>query len=63
MKLDPHNYKERYLNWKAPINDGIPNISKRNSELIISYVTDMEHGLNVASVSKKGAIFNRESYF
>jgi integrase len=55
MKLDPHNYKERYLNWKSSIDGGIPYISKRNSELIISYVTDMEHGLNVASVSKKGA--------
>lgn len=55
MKLDPHNYKEKYLNWKSSINEGIPDISKRNSELIINYVTDMEHGLNVASVSKKGA--------
>jgi len=55
MRLDPHNYKERYLAWKSSVNEGIPDISKRNSELIMNYITDMEHGLNVASVSKKGA--------
>lgn len=55
MRLDPHNYKERYLAWKSSVNGKIPEISEKNSELIINYLTDMEHGLNVASVSKKGA--------
>jgi hypothetical protein len=54
MKIDPNNYKESYLNWKASINKQIPDISERNSELILDYLSDMENGLNVASVSKKG---------
>lgn len=55
MKIDPHNYKEAYLNWKNSINKYIPDISERNSELILDYLFDMEQGLNVASVSKKGS--------
>lgn len=29
-------YKEKYLNWKSSINGGIPDISKRNFELILN---------------------------
>lgn len=55
MKIDPHKNKEKYLSWKSSIDGKIPNISETNSQLILDYIFDMEHGLNVASVSKKGA--------
>ncbi len=55
MKIDPYNHKEKYLAWKIAINGRIPNISEENSRLLLDYILDMEHGLNVASSSKKGA--------
>lgn len=55
MKIDPYKHKERYENWKLEISkSSMPNISKVNSDLIIQYVTDMEHGLNVSPKSVKG---------
>jgi hypothetical protein len=60
MKIDPYKHKERYLNWKEKIKDGIPGISKANSNLILKYVFDMERGINIASGSIKGPRgFNR----
>jgi integrase len=55
MKFDPYKHQERYIAWKEKIKEGIPFISKENSDLIIQYVTDMERGLNVASKSSKGS--------
>jgi len=55
MKVDPYKHQEKYLKWKNIVSEeGIPNISKVNSDLILKYLTDMENGLNVASSSKKG---------
>jgi hypothetical protein len=31
MKIDPYNHKEKYLNWKEKVKDGIPGITKENS--------------------------------
>lgn len=60
MKIDPYKHKERYLNWKEKIKNGIPEISKVNSDLILRYVFDMERGINIASGSVKGPRgFNR----
>lgn len=55
MKIDPHNLKEAYLKWKSSINNRIPEISERNSDLILDYLLDMEQGLNVANGSRKGS--------
>ncbi len=55
MKIDPYKHKERYLAWKEKVKEGIPNISKTNSLLIIRYVTDMENGVNISLSSVKGA--------
>jgi len=55
MKIDPYKHKERYLSWKASVNGRIPNLSEENSKIVLEYIFDMENGLNVASVSKKGA--------
>jgi hypothetical protein len=55
MKIDPYKHKERYLAWKEKIGNGIPEITKENSDLIIQYITDMEKGINIASESTKGS--------
>ncbi len=55
MKIDPYHHQERYLKWKEEVKNGIPEVTPQNSEIILNYVTDMEKGLNVASVSVKGA--------
>ncbi len=56
MKIDPYQHKERYLAWKQSLNGRqIPRLSKENSDIILSYLEDMENGLNVASGSKKGS--------
>lgn len=54
MKLDPYNHKERYLKWKEKVKEGIPEISKENSDIIMTYLSDMESGINIASGSIKG---------
>jgi hypothetical protein len=55
MKIDPYNHKERYLTWKRSINQGVPGLSRVNSDIVISYVTDMEKGINISSMSTKGS--------
>jgi integrase len=55
MKIDPYKHKERYLKWKENTQSGIPDITKFNSDLIKGYLSDMETGLNIASLSAKGA--------
>ena len=55
MKIDPYQHREKYFSWKKSLNGKIPGLSEANSKIIIEYIFDMEHGLNVASVSKKGA--------
>jgi len=55
MKFDPYQHKEKYLSWKKSLNGAIPGISEINSKIVLEYLFDMEHGLNVASVSKKGS--------
>ena len=55
MKIDPYKHKERYLKWKERVKEGIPNVSLQNSEVILQYLSDMEKGINISSVSVKGA--------
>ena len=55
MKIDPYKHKERYINWKNTLEQGIKGISKENSDIVINYVTDMENGLNVSRASQKGS--------
>jgi len=54
-KIDPYKHKERYLKWKKEVKKGIPGISKYDSDLILRYLDDMEMGINVANLSKKGS--------
>lgn len=46
LKIDPNNHKKKYENWKR--RGCIKGISQFNSDLIVTYINDMEHGLNVA---------------
>ena len=54
MKIDPYKHKERYLEWKESVKDGISEISKDDSDIILRYLNDMERGINIASCSAKG---------
>ena len=55
MKIDPYKHKERYLSWKEKVKQGIPEITKENSDIILRYLNDMEIGVNISSVSVKGS--------
>jgi len=55
MKIDPYKHKERYQDWKEKNKDGISEVSKFNSDLILQYINDMEKGINIAHGSSKGS--------
>ncbi|MFH1238127.1 MAG: hypothetical protein ABIH79_02395 [archaeon] len=40
MKVDPYQHEERYLLWKESVKNGIPDISKENSDIILDYIFD-----------------------
>lgn len=55
MKIDPYHHEKNYKRWKtAVLLNGITQVSKENSEMIIKFIFDMEMGLNVANGSVKG---------
>lgn len=54
MKQDPYKTKEKYLAWKDKTRNGMPGVSEDNNQLIKHYLEDMEHGLNIATGSRKG---------
>ena len=54
MKIDPYKNKGRWLNWKEKTKYGIPDLSTSNSNLILQYLRDMEKGINISRVNKKG---------
>ncbi len=54
MRRDDGIFKERYLDWKEKCGKRIPKISEANSRVILSYINDMEYGLNIGRSSKKG---------
>lgn len=53
-KRDPYKHKERWLEWRASVNEGIPEVSKANSALILAYLDDMNEGKNVGKGCPKG---------
>jgi len=55
MKIGPYKHKERYISWKEKCKDRIPEISEKNSEIILRYLNDMELGLNVSATNQKGS--------
>lgn len=55
MKIDPYKYTERYAKWKEENVKRVKGLSQVNSDLLLRFLSDMEIGLNVSNVSKKGA--------
>jgi len=56
MKRDPYKHEEKYLEWKERVNkSGISETNKYNSDIILQYLEDMEHGINISISSPKGA--------
>ncbi len=54
MKIDPYKNKERYLIWKESVKEGIQNVTRVNSEIILRYLEDMETGVNISNLNVKG---------
>ena len=55
MEIDPYKHEEKYHNWKERIKEGIPNLSKTNSQIVLRYIYDMENGINISSKNVKGS--------
>ncbi|MEK6917691.1 MAG: hypothetical protein AABW51_01975 [Nanoarchaeota archaeon] len=56
MKKDPYNIHERYTQWEESAKEtGIQGISKYNSDLIMKYLEDMKHGINISQANVKGS--------
>ena len=54
VKVDPYNHKERFLEWKQTSEKGIEGLTALNDCTLKHYLSDMENGLNVAFLMKKG---------
>lgn len=55
IKLDLSNHQIKYKSWKErALKQGQEGIGKKNSDLLIQYIIDMEDGNNVGRKSKKG---------
>lgn len=52
--IDPLKKQQQYDHWKEKNKAGIGGINKGNSDIIWSFLKDMERGINVAKRSKKG---------
>lgn len=56
MKRDVYKHEERYKTWKTEaLESGIDGLAKKNSDIIIKYVLDMEIGKNISNKNVKGA--------
>jgi len=54
VKRDPYRSKERWEKWFSKNKKKIRGISKRDSDLILEFLKDMEVGLNINPIAKKG---------
>ena len=55
-KVDVHGNEQRYKNWKEHILQyGEERLTKENSDLLFTYLLDMEIGANISKMAKKGA--------
>jgi len=55
MKKDPYNTKDKYLRFKERLVNRGFGLSKKNNELLVNYLSDMEMGINISVLNKKGA--------
>jgi integrase len=54
-KIDPYKHKERYLKWKEFPSGRFLSLNKFHKELILKYLNDMEIGINISKINKKGS--------
>ena len=55
MKVDIYGHKKRYENWKKEVTEeGEDGLTRKNSDILIQFIFDMEIGSNVSKSSKKG---------
>ena len=54
LKRDPYDNYSKWVKWKQANYKAIGDISRHNSDLILSFLKDMEIGKNVSPVAKKG---------
>jgi len=55
-KQDIYKHEQRYKSWKESVlKFGESDLTKKNSDLLLQYIFDMEIGNNTSSKSKKGA--------
>lgn len=55
MKQDVYGHQQRYERWKETVQtEGEPGLTKKNTDVLIQYILDMEIGANVSRLSKKG---------
>lgn len=54
LKRDPYEHEQRWKQWKQENKNGIKGISKYNSDLTLTFLSDMEFGKNVSPHAKKG---------
>ncbi len=50
---DPYNHKKTYENWKKT--KTLNGLNEKNCRIVLDFLNDMELGLNISKVSKKGA--------
>jgi integrase len=55
IKIDPYNNEASWLAWKKNNQERILGVSEENSKIILRYLGDMEKGINISLVNKKGA--------
>lgn len=55
MKTDVYGHAERYKKWKEyAVKHGDDELTKKNSDILIQYILDMEIGANVSTKNKRG---------
>ena len=54
MKYDPHKSRECYLKWRHGERERYPDLSEGTRGVFLTYLDDLERGLNLAPGTKKG---------
>ena len=55
VKIDPYKNKELYFKWREKAEQGLLDIGRENSEILLKYLKDMEIGLNVGNNATRGS--------
>ncbi len=55
MKKDLYNTKERYHKYKEKLINGEFDLSSQNRKFLLQYLEDMENGINISTMNRKGS--------